>query len=579
MSYYFGLDLSTQQLKLLVIDEGFKIVHSYSLEFETDLPHYKTVKGVYSDERTGEIVAPVTMWIEALDVVLEKVKQDGIDFALVKGISGSCQQHGSVYWSDAANDVLSSLDPTRSLKDQIGEACFSLQTSPNWQDHSTGEELEIFERYVGGADSLAEITGSRAHYRFTGPQIRKLLKLRPEVYHKTKRISLVSSFLASLFSGTIVELEEADACGMNLYDIKNKRWDEQLLATCSMTHEMDGIEDETVRQQAIDELKRKLGNPSPAGFKAISKISSYFVQKFGFKEDCRIYSFTGDNLATIISFPLNEDELLISLGTSTTVLLVTKHYVPSSAYHTFIHPTIPDSYMGMICYCNGSLAREKIRDLLNKKFNKPSNDWTLFDKLLSQSKFNKAVGVYFPIGEIVPNCKAQTIRARMGSDGELEIVDSWDEEIDAGVIVQSQALSCRARAAPMLNVKAQTIDGIESLEFDGKLISKEHLSQRPHKVVFVGGASKNTAIVSKFAEVLGGESFRFDNPNACALGGAFKASWSVACEDDGVVDFHRYLESRFDTNTMERIQVDEKQWDTYIPGLKMLQQLETVLER
>jgi xylulokinase len=574
---YFGLDLSTQQLKLLVTDDQLQVTDSYSLEFEKDLPKYETKKGVYTNDETGEIVAPVAMWIEALDAVLDNMKQDGVDFSKVKGISGSCQQHGSVFWSNVANETLQSLDPGKSLREQITEECFSSLTSPNWQDHSTGEEIKVFEDYVGGADSLAELTGSRAHYRFTGPQIRKLLKERPDVYEKTSRISLVSSFLASLFSGSIADLEEADACGMNLYDIKRKNWNEELLAICSISHEKDGLTDDSKRQEAITQLKSKLGTTSPVGYNHISEISPYFVSKYGFSPECHIYSFTGDNLATIISLPLNEDEILISLGTSTTVLLVTKHYVPSSSYHTFIHPTIPDSYMSMICYCNGSLAREKVRDALNSKFDKPENDWALFDQLVSSSQFDNQLGLYFPLGEIVPNRKAQTLRARLVND-KLEIVESWDEETDAQTIVESQALSCRARSAPMLNVKKPTVSEIEDLEFDEKIISKEHLSQRPHKVVFVGGASKNKAIVTKFAEILGGESYRFDNPNACALGGAFKASWSVECESEGVIGFHEYLDSKFDSG-MEKINVDPMIWSQYFPGLKILKLMEDSLKR
>lgn len=576
---YFGLDLSTQQLKLLVTDGNLNVTSSYSLEFEKELPHYKTRKGVFSVESTGEIMAPVAMWIEALDLVLTRMKDRGFDFSTVKGISGSGQQHGSVFWSQSAPAVFASLDPGKMLKEQIDGSCFAIETSPNWQDHSTGEELKVFENYTGGAERLAEITGSRAHYRFTGPQIRKLLKNKPEVYSNTTRISLVSSFLASLFAGSIVEIEEGEACGMNLYDIGRREWNEDLLAICSMSHESDGVTDLERRTEAVETLKAKLGTPSPVGYKNISKIAPYFVTKYGFDPECHIFSFTGDNLATIISLPLAQDEILISLGTSTTALLVTKHYVPSSSYHTFIHPTIPESYMGMICYCNGALAREKVRDLLNEKAAREREDWTLFDELLSKSHFEDRLGVFFPLGEIVPNRKAQTLRAKL-VDGHVEIVDSWDVEIDVGTIVQSQALSCRARAAPMLSVKRETVDGINTLEFDGKPISKEHLSQRPHKVVFVGGASKNSAIVQKMGEILGGdETLRFDNPNACALGGAFKASWGVYCEEFDAIGFHEYLHSRFDDGGMDKIDIDVKQWDEYIPGLTMLKEMEDRLER
>jgi hypothetical protein len=41
---------------------------------------------------------------------------------------------------------------------------FSHRYSPNWQDHSTTEQCEFIEREVGGPETLAAITGSKAHH-------------------------------------------------------------------------------------------------------------------------------------------------------------------------------------------------------------------------------------------------------------------------------------------------------------------------------------------------------------------------------------------------------------------------------
>ena len=60
---------------------------------------------------------------------------------------------------------------------------------------------------MGSAKKLAYITGSRAYERFTGPQIKHLYKHQPEVYEKTERISLISSFLASLFIGKYAQID------------------------------------------------------------------------------------------------------------------------------------------------------------------------------------------------------------------------------------------------------------------------------------------------------------------------------------------------------------------------------------
>lgn len=581
---YFGFDLSTQQLKLLVTDSKLALHSTYKIEFDKDLPHYNTKKGVYSNEETGEIYAPVKMWIEALDTILSNMAKDKFPFERVAGISGSGQQHGSVYWSNEAEDILEKLDTKKSLVEQISPKAFALETSPNWQDHSTGEEIEKFESYVGGAENLAKITGSRAHYRFTGPQIRKIVKEHSDIYHQTSKISLVSSFLASLLVGKITGIEEAEACGTNLYDIEKKEWNDELLAVCTITHEKDGVTGSQKRSEAIEELKEKIGDVVKIGHDSIGSISSYYIEKYGFSPKCQIFPFTGDNLATILALPLNQDEILVSLGTSTTVLLVTKAYIPSSNYHLFIHPTIPDAYMGMICYCNGSLAREKVRDELNTKYDKPVGDWTTFNEFLDKSgDFDEKLGCYFPLGEIVPNAKAQTIRAKYDSKtGKIVIVDQWDVEIDVSSIVESQALSCRARSSPMLSVRDTTIkQGLKDLEFDEKLIEVKSLNQRPHKVFFVGGASSNKSIVKKFGEILGSldGNFRSDNSNSCAIGGAFKAHWSVECLKTGeATNFHDFLSKNFNWGDVEPVSV-ENRWENYQPGLSILNQLEQVLQK
>jgi xylulokinase len=338
-----------------------------------------------------------------------------------------------------------------------------------------------------------------------------------------------------------------------------------------------------VRESAIKSLKDKIGDVVKVGHDSIGSISSYFVEKYGFDAGCKIFSFTGDNLATVLALPLNEDEFLVSLGTSTTVLLVTKTYIPSSNYHLFIHPTIPDSYMGMICYCNGSLAREKVRDDLNLKFNKPKNDWSLFNQLLDSSKdFDEKLGIYFPLGEIVPNKKAQTLRARYDAKlDKIEIVDSWDVEIDVASIVESQALSCRARASPLLSIKEKTLSsGLKDLEFDGKIIKAQSFNQKPNKVIYVGGASNNLSIVRKFSSILGplNGNFKYDNSNACGIGGAFKATWSNECLKQGkALNFHQFLTEKFSWDDLEKIEAADK-WEQYQEGLLVLNKLEGSLQ-
>ena len=196
------------------------------VHFDSMLPEYRTAGGVHTAGR--RVTAPTIMWVHALDMLMDKLRVAGVEFWRVAGISGAGQQHGSVFWRRGAQQMLSSCQPDKFLHQQLASA-FSVQDSPVWMDSSTSEQCGLLEKAVGGAARLSEITGSRAYERFTGSQIAKLRQQRPECYDNTERISLVSSFAASLFTGRIVGIDWADAGGMNLLDIKSKSWHQDLL--------------------------------------------------------------------------------------------------------------------------------------------------------------------------------------------------------------------------------------------------------------------------------------------------------------------------------------------------------------
>ncbi|KAK8705265.1 hypothetical protein V6N13_048871 [Hibiscus sabdariffa] len=90
------------------------------------------------------------MWVEALDLILQKLSKSNLDFVKIAAIYASCQQHGSVYWKSGSSALLSSLDPKKSLVEQFGIA-FSIKESPIWMDCSTTSQCREIENVVGGA--------------------------------------------------------------------------------------------------------------------------------------------------------------------------------------------------------------------------------------------------------------------------------------------------------------------------------------------------------------------------------------------------------------------------------------------
>lgn len=97
-SLALGLDLSTQQLKVLAIDiTNLETFYEKSLTFETDLTQYKTTKGVYINDTNHEVYSPVEMWIEAVDTIISQMKDDDFPFDRVATISGAGQVFARSY--------------------------------------------------------------------------------------------------------------------------------------------------------------------------------------------------------------------------------------------------------------------------------------------------------------------------------------------------------------------------------------------------------------------------------------------------------------------------------------------------
>ena len=368
---YLGFDLSTQQLKGLVVDSSLKKIHEAKFDFDADSKGFGVTKGVLVNEAEHEVFAPVAMWLQAVDTVLASLKDDGLDFSRIKGISGSGMQHGSVFWNADAGQLLSQLDSSRSLESQLDTA-FAHPFSPNWQDASTQKECDEFDAILGSESHLANVTGSKAHHRFTGPQILRFQRKYPDKYIKTHRITLVSSWIATVFLGKFAPFDISDVCGMNLWDIKAGKWNEKLLELAA-------------GPSGVDALKKKLGDVPEDGGIHLGSISPYFTKRHGFSGECTIIASTGDNPSTILALPLRDNDAMVSLGTSTTFLMSTGQYKPDPATHFFNHPTTAGLYMFMLCYKNGGLAREKVRDAINDKLGKEKNNWQEFDKYLLET--------------------------------------------------------------------------------------------------------------------------------------------------------------------------------------------------
>lgn len=105
------------------------------------------------------------------------------------------------------------------------------------------------------------------------------MQKNPEIFEKTERISLVSSFLASLLMAQFAMIDVADGSGMNLLNIDTKSWDPRLTRFISQ----GGARGQDDPSEVKDTLVEKLGQVDSSGKKVQGMVSKWFVERYGFR--------------------------------------------------------------------------------------------------------------------------------------------------------------------------------------------------------------------------------------------------------------------------------------------------------
>jgi xylulokinase len=482
MAIFLGFDSSTQGLTAIAIevDGGARrVAWQHVLPYDQAFPMYGTRHGVLPSRDPAVAHSSPLMWAEALDRMLGIAVESGsFDRRDLAAISGSAQQHGSVYLNGAAGAALAALDPARPLADQI-DGIFSRPTSPIWMDTSTAEDCAAITHAVGGAAELARLTGSRAFERFTGPQIRKFARERPDAYARTDRIHLVSSYLASLLTGTDAPIEPGDGSGMNLMDLGATAW-----AKAALDATAPG-------------LRSKLPDIVPSRT-VVGRLSPYWTSRYGLAP-AKVVAWTGDNPSSLVGTGLvREGRVAVSLGTSDTVFGVMNapRVDPSGSAHVFGAPT--GGYMAITVFRNGSLARERVRDECGL-------DWTGFSQALRASRPAETNGLMLPWfePEITPAVPVSGARRRR--------LDPVDRAANVRAVIEGQmmAMSIHSRWMGV---------AIES-------------------IAATGGAAANREILQVMADVFDAPVDQLVVGNSACLGAALRARHGAAIDDGGAVSW------------------------------------------
>lgn len=475
MSLYLGLDSSTQSLSAIVLEvngDRRRVAFESSIAFDEAFPQYGTHHGVLPSDDPTTATSPPLLWVEALELMMRRLQQSGLDLRQVAAISGSAQQHGSVYLNDRATAGLVHLDSSRPLAEQV-KPLLARDVSPIWMDSSTSAECAEIEQAVGGERALAERTGSRAFERFTAAQIRKFSKREPSPYASTDRIHLVSSFLASLLIGGHAPLDPGDGSGMNLMDLASCQW----------------------WQPVVDSTAPDLASKLPPIARAstlIGTLSSYWQSRFGLPA-AKVVTWSGDNPCSLVGVGLvREGRLAVSLGTSDTVfgLMREPRVDRSGTGHVFGSPT--GDYMGLTCFKNGSLARERIRDKFHLS-------WSTFGEALHRTPPGNGGRIMLPWfePEITPTVLTPGAR-RYG-------LDPGDADGNVRAVIEGQQMAM-ALHSRWMNVKVDSIHA-------------------------TGGAAANRDILQVMADVFGAVVYQLQVGNSAALGAALQALHGATAAD------------------------------------------------
>jgi xylulokinase len=471
---FLGLDSSTQSLSAVVIDlDKRKVVYEKSLNFDRTLPRYRTKNGVLPNRDPLVKHGSPRLWVDALDAMFTAMKRDGVALGRILAVSGSGQQHGSVYLNATAPKVLANLNPKKSLVENL-RGVFSRPTAPIWMDSSTVRECAAIRQKLGGLKKTATATGSDTFERFTGPQIRKFYLTDKTAYAGTAHIALVSSFMASLLAGKIAPIDFGDGAGMNLMDIRKKQWHPDAL------------------RATAPGLAGKLPSLASSG-QVIGRVSPYFTSKFGLNPEALATLWTGDNPASVIGLGLIQPgQAAISLGTSDTFFGVMQQCRTDGHGEGHVFGSPAGDYMTLICFKNGSLARENVRNLYGLA------DWKAFGRQLALTKPGNDGGIMLPWfePEIVPRVH------RAG----LHRFDLEEKDVAANcrAIFEAQAMSMR--------------------------LHSEWMKIAPRQIFATGGGANDRALLQIIANVLNCRVQRIEVSKSAALGAALQAAHGYLCE-------------------------------------------------
>ena len=310
MAYVIGVDCGTSGTKTVLFDEAGSVIASKTIEY----PMYQPQNG-YAEQWPGD-------WSNAMiDTIKAVMAQSGVSKDDVKGIGISGQMHGLVML-DKDNNVI--------------------RPSIIWCDQRTAKEVEWMNENVG-EKKLIEITANPALTGWTAAKILWVKNNEPENFAKIAHILLPKDFLRFVLTNEYAT-EVSDASGMQLLDVPNRKWSDELISAFGLDKSWFGKVYESCE--------------------VTGTLTKCMAEELGLNEGTIVVGGAGDNAAAAIGTGVCEDgKAFTTIGTSGVVFAHTSSISidPKGRVHTCC-AAVPGSWHVMGVTQGAGLSLKWFRD-------------------------------------------------------------------------------------------------------------------------------------------------------------------------------------------------------------------------
>ncbi len=325
--HYLGIDVGTTAVKALVVDEFGSVAGESESPLEVSVP-----RPGWAEQN------PSDWWRGTVNAVRAACVQAGIREVESIGLSG--QMHS-----------LALLD----------EADRALRPAILWNDVRTTAQCRIISDRVG-QDGLRRLVGNPALEGFTAPKLLWMRDEEPRLYDRARTLLMPKDYVRLSMTGEKAT-EPSDAAGTLLFDVRQGRWSEEMIAALQLDPAM---------------LPPVRGSTGVTG-----RLTASAAEALGLAQGTPVVGGGADNAAAAVgSGVVEQGTMQISIGTSGAVVapIERPRVDPGMRIHSFNHALTDTWYlMGVVLSAGAAL------DWFRRALSGPGGTPPTYDELIAEA--------------------------------------------------------------------------------------------------------------------------------------------------------------------------------------------------